>query len=234
MWPQVGPTEGKKSLPKRPGAARRTGRASFAYDVLGVLGVPGDGRAGSTNLLDAPSGSTGPPEAPPPGEREAPDGESRQARVAPPTAGDVQQKHDWHWQDGRWLCVACLATSRLGVPPRLSKCAGMSPNLARLVQNPRKHKLHLATFADGKGVVIVCSRCGHYATSNRPGKLHKEACAATGGQAAFASPGAKAAYERIVLGKHPKHAKGEAKVLDPCMSLEALCKVGQEPSAPPP
>jgi hypothetical protein len=218
MWPQVGPTDGKKTLPKRPGAAPRTGRASFVHDVLGVLGAEGGRMPGST----APSrggrtvrGLRGGPSAP--GAR------------PPPTGEGAPRRHEWHWKEGRWLCVSCLATSRLGVPPRLSKCAGMSPDLARLVQDPRKHKLQIATFADGKGMVLVCSRCGHYATSNRPTELHKKVCAATGGQAAFASPGAKSAYERIVLGKHPKHAKGEAKVLDPCMSLEALCKAGQEP-----
>ncbi len=106
----------------------------------------------------------------------------------------------------------------------------MATNLARLVQNPRGHTLQIATFADGKGVVVVCSRCGHYSTSNRPVELHKKDCKARLGQASFASPGAKTSYERIASGKHPKHAMGEAKVLDPCMSLEVLRRAArQEP-----
>ncbi len=129
---------------------------------------------------------------------------------------------------GRWICTACLSTSRSGVPPRFGKCAGMSANLARLVRNPRKHTLQVATFTDGFGLVVVCSRCGHYATSNRPAQLHKEDCLAVGGQQSFASPGAKSAYERIASGMHPKHAKGETKVLDPCMALDALVRAGQE------
>jgi hypothetical protein len=136
----------------------------------------------------------------------------------------------------RWAAAVCRMSYDIahGGPPRLGKCPGMASNLARLVQDPRKHRLHIATFADGKGVVVVCSRCGHYATSNRPTQLHKKDCVAVGGQSAFASPGAESAYRRIVQGKHPKHAKGEGKVLDPCMFLEALRKAGQEPSGTPP
>ena len=62
---------------------------------------------------------------------------------------------------------------------------------------------------------MVCSRCGHYTTSTRPCELHKKDRAAKGGQAAFASPGPKSAYERIATGRHPKHKEGESKVLDP-------------------
>ena len=225
----MGPSDGKKSLPKRPGAAARTGCASFVADVLGVLGV--SGRAGGSSKphsqeLETPSaGSAGPPEAALPQEG---------LQEGAPQEGT--RRHDWRWKDHRWLCIACLTTSRTAVPPRLGKCAGMATNMARLVQNPRKHKLHLATFADGKGVVVVCSRCGHYATSNRPTELHKKACVAVGGQATFASPGAESAYRRISQGKHPKHAKGDAKVLDPCMPLEALARLassGQEPQGSP-
>ena len=194
----------------------RTGRASFVHDALGIL-APCDSPAGSQEPGEGQgTGSTGPPEA--------------TAKVSP----EGTRRHEWHWKDGRWLCVACLATARTPVPPRLGKCPGMASNLARLVQNPRKHRLHIATFADGKGVVVVCSRCGHYATSNRPTQLHKQDCVAVGGQSAFASPGAESAYRRIALGKHPKHAKGEGKVLDPCMSLEALLRTSQEPKGPPP
>ena len=106
----------------------------------------------------------------------------------------------------------------------------MASNLARLVQNPRGHTLQIATYADGKGVVVVCSRCGHYSTTNRPAELHKKDCKAQRGQASFASPGARISYEGIAAGKHPKHAMGEAKILDPCMSLAALRRAaGQEP-----
>ena len=216
LRPQVGPTSGTQALPKRPGAAVRTGRASFTHDVLGVLESAPPPPPFLAQELETPSaGSADPPEA------ARPQG-GLQAQEGP-------RRHDWHWQAGRWLCTACLATSRSGVPPRLGKCAGMSANLARLVRDPRKHTLQVATFADGFGMVVVCSRCGHYASSNRPSPLHKKDCLAVGGQQAFASPGAKSAYERIASGRHPKHAKGEAKVLDPCMSLDVLLRAGQEP-----
>ena len=186
------------------------------HDAAGLLEAEGvQATADSQAEVDPSAGSNDPPEA----ER------------LPARESEGTRRHDWHWKDGRWLCVACLATARVPIPPRLGKCPGMASNLARLIQNPRKHRLHIATFTDGKGVVVVCSRCGHYSTSNRPNQLHKKDCVAVGGQAAYASPGAESAYRRIVLGKHPRHAKGEAKVLDPCMPLEALHKAaGQEPS----
>jgi hypothetical protein len=109
----------------------------------------------------------------------------------------------------------------------------MASNLAKLAKNPRGHNLLIATFSDGKGVVVVCSRCGHHATTNRPNELHKSACLAVGGQARFASAGAAAAYRRISLGMHPKHSKGDAKVLDPCMPLAAVVQAGREQRGPP-
>ncbi len=200
LFPAVSPTVGKKSLPKREGASARAGRASFGSDVLAGLGVPAAKEDGDHSQAAA-SSAAGPPEP-------------RQERAV---SDETPARHEWHWQAGRWLCTACLTTSRLPVPPRGDKCAGMASNLAKLLSGPKKHKLHLATLADGKGVVVACSRC----------ELHKKPCKATGGQAAFASSGARTAYERITTGRHPTHAKGETKVLDPWMSLEALRRASQ-------
>ena len=204
LFPAVSPTAGKKSLPKREGFTSRTGLASFMADVLSGLGAPSTDAGASSSSQPYAAPAAGPPE--------------RQERASPEGAA----RHDWHWRSGRWLCTSCLASSRLPVPPRGGKCPGMASNLARLVQNPRGHTLQIATYADGKGVVVVCSRCGHYSTTNRPAELHKKDCKAKQGQASFASPGARISYERIAAGKHPKHAMGEAKILDPCMSLAAL------------
>ena len=98
-WPKLGPTEGKRSLPKRPGAAKRARRASFDFDVLGVLETPGGSGEGSKDPSEAPfpegppeiPGSTGPPEGP---------------TSTGPSEADAPKRHEWHWQDGRWLCVA--------------------------------------------------------------------------------------------------------------------------------
>ncbi len=106
--------------------------------------------------------------------------------------------------------------------PRRQKCPGQASSLKKLLLSPQGHKIQIATFSDSFGVVAICSLCGHFTTSNRSGELHKKACKAKGGQATFASPGARAAYLRVVAGKHPKHEKGEAKVLDPCLSADAL------------
>ena len=107
--------------------------------------------------------------------------------------------------------------------------------MRKLISNPRGHKLQIATFTDSFGMVVICSACGHFCTSNRLGPLHKEACKATRGQA-FASPGAGAAYKRVSDGKHPKHAKGDAKVLDPCFPATVLLafeRGGGQPSQGP-
>ena len=115
-------------------------------------------------------------------------------------------------------------------------CPGRAANLQKLLSDPKGHKLQLATFSDGFGAVVICSGCGHFTTSNRPGKLHKDACKAKGGQAAFASPGARSAYERVAAGKYPKHHKGDAKVLDPCVSaaaVAALARSGGQPTQGP-
>ena len=116
--------------------------------------------------------------------------------------------------------------------PRRGKCPGRAPNIRKLLENPRGHKLQIATFTDTFGVVVICSKCGHLCTSNRTNDLHKKACLAKGGQAVFASPGARSAYKRVCAGQHPKHAKGDAKVLEPCISADALLALARE-GAPP-
>jgi hypothetical protein len=75
-------------------------------------------------------------------------------------------------------------------------------------------------------MVVICSRCGHFATSNRKTKLQTESCPSTGPQTAFQSEGARHAYRRVGEGKHPAYKHGEAKVLDPCISAAALLQLG--------
>jgi hypothetical protein len=106
---------------------------------------------------------------------------------------------------------------------RIYGCRGMAPNLADLLQRPRKHVLQIATFSNGVGMVVICSKCGHYATSNRPCGLHKHVCSR-----GFTSKGAEKAYERVSQGMHPKHERGDAKVLDPCMEGAALLALGAQ------
>ena len=89
--------------------------------------------------------------------------------------------------------------------------------------------MQIIVFADGDGIVVICNQCRHFATSNTRCQLHKVDCPSKG-QATFLSAGAKAAYERVCLGKHPKHAKGKAKVLDRCMAAEALLGFAAHPA----
>jgi hypothetical protein len=224
LWPSLKPSAGHKSLPRRAGVRAPSG-CSFASDVLGPWAQDDEEAQSSTRATQSGSSfqdplSEGVPPPPP-----------------PPAAADIETNagHDWHWQGGRWICTACLSSSRLPVPRR-DKCPGQAPSLRKLLLNPQGHRLQIATFTDSFGVVVICSLCGHFTTSSRTGELHKKACKAKGGQAHFASPGARAAYARVASGKHPQHKKGEAKVLDPCMSADALLALargGDHPSQGP-
>ncbi len=225
LWPQVSPTSCRKSLPRRDGAdASRRGRgASFRSDVLAVLrrarsggedppGVRADDSTASGGLEIQAQGafsalSAGPAEA------------ALAQEASPPEV--IYERHNWRWRYGRWICGNCLARSSAPVPPR-SKFPGRASNLESLLRRPRGHQLQVAPFTDGKGLVVICSKCGHYATSNRPCQLHKKECPGV-----FGSEGAKHSYERVCRGQHPMYSKGAARVLEPCMSpamLEALAR----------
>ena len=91
--------------------------------------------------------------------------------------------------------------------------------------------MHVATFTDGSdGLVVICSQCGRFASSNRRGELHKHDCPSKGDQSAFQSDGARAAYRRVCEGKHPAYKHGNAKVLDPCVPAVALLRLAAEPA----
>ena len=214
LWPQVGPTSGKHSLPKREGFVGRSSGSSFASDVLGPMLRQ---QSRPTQNQESQDSSTLAPALLP----------SQQSELPAHRQVDVE-RHTWRWQVGRWLCTQCLASSRGAVPSRIYGCKGMAPNLADLLQRPRKHVLQIATFSSGAGVVVICSRCGHYATTNRPCKLHKQAC-----KNGFESQGARTAYERVSMGLHPRHAQGDTKVLDPCVAASALAQTNALNEAPP-
>ena len=80
------------------------------------------------------------------------------SRAAPSTPPPEPHKHKWRWQQGRWLCVNCLATSRTAVPSRIFNCPGLAANMRALLQNPRGHTLQVA-FTGGAGMVVICSQC---------------------------------------------------------------------------
>ncbi len=216
LWPQASPTSCKKSFPRRPDAdsSRRNRGASFRSDVLSGLR--------RVRAAAAPASSRDEP---------AEDGVLSQSGPAEVSDGfqtrecEGPEKHIWRWQYSRWICSSCLTTSRTAVPPR-SKCPGMATNLRSLLNSPRGHALQIATFTDCKGLVVICSKCGHHATSNRPTQLHKQVC-----PKGFGSDGARHSYQRVCRGQHPKYSKGPAKVLDPCMSpamLMALARTGAD------
>jgi hypothetical protein len=217
LWPQVGPTSGKKSLPKRDGFVARSSGSSFASDLLHPWLEPAAGSSSQLQEVEPPAAEDLPQagvEPPPP-----------QEGLGGPRTRSSQEaaRHSWVWQSGRWLCTACLTTSRGSVPRRIYGCKGMAPNLADLLQRPRKHALQVATFSSGGGIVVICRKCGHYATSNRPCGLHKKDC-----KRGFTSQGAETAYQRVSQGMRPKHDRGDAKVLDPCMDGAALLALGAQ------
>ncbi len=189
-WIAVNPSQGHKSLPKRADGAQRA-RTSFIGDFLGslrpsdqvepgstarpsVAAVPPEGSAASGPSTDrrredymqvepAASSSAHSAAEPP----EAPTASLRSGRPEP-------LKHTWRWQAGRWLCTNCLATSRTTVPRQIFGCLGLAPNIRSLLQRPQGHRLQIATFTSGAGIVVICSGCGRFTTSNRRGVLHKE------------------------------------------------------------
>jgi hypothetical protein len=126
LWPHVAPYSGKKSLPKREGFVARRGGSSFASDLLhpwlesaSSSCQPPQEWAEPLNATATASHCIAPP--PPPA-----DGSRR-----PRSTREVEH-HVWAWQVGRWVCTACLSTSRGAVPSRIYGCKGMAPNLADL------------------------------------------------------------------------------------------------------
>jgi hypothetical protein len=73
-------------------------------------------------------------------------------------------------------------------------------------------------FSDSAGIVVLCARCGAHSTSNRRcKKLHGDTC-----KRKALSAGAAACHERLKALMHPKHEKGDAKVLEPWVPLASL------------
>jgi hypothetical protein len=208
-WPAIGPSQGHKSLPKRADSELGT-RRSFRDDLLG----PWSGDAGG--LVEP----TPPPEVVSEAE-------------PPPTSSSSKKeplKHVWKWTAGKWICTSCLTTSRTAVPRQIFGCLGLAPNIRHLLQHPQGHKLQIATFTSGAGIVVICSGCGRFTTSNRRGVLHKERCPSVD-QAAFQSDGAKNSYRRVCEGKHPSYKEGNSKVLDPCFAAAALLEAAEGSSS---
>ncbi len=126
-------------------------------------------------------------------------------KTQPPKEDEAVGEHDWIQIDSHWSCRNCMTRSRATFPPR-GKCPGLTPALADLVGNPRGHILHIAPYSDGSSVILICSKCGHFAGSNRRHtKLHTSPC-----KGVFGSDGAKYAYKRVCERKHPTYGKGEA------------------------
>ena len=240
-WPAVGPALGKKPLPRRErghrGQASRGGQASFLADVLGDL------QLGSTQLqLPEPIGALQEPALAPldqeaggastadGSEHAEPQEQSDQNRTpggpqssqvsAPPQEDATVEEHEWvqvSQVSRRWACRSCMTTSRATFPPR-GKCLGLALSLADIVRDPRGHVLQIAPYSDRSSVLIICSKCGHFAGSNRRNtKLHSSPC-----RRAFGSDGAKYAYKRVCEGKHPTYSRGGAKKMEPCLDASAL------------
>ena len=218
-WPAIGPTAGKKSLPKREpaqlGQAPAKGQASFAADVLGPRRPRAAAQDSQEEELNMPNAQAASDEQ----ESYVPPQPADVHKDPCPTAKAAEEAdgHDWLNLGGRWTCKACMCTNRAAFPPT-GRCPGLTPALADIVRHPRKHVLQIAPMTDGSGIVIMCSRCGHFAASNRRNtKLHTKDC--TG---AFGSEGAKYAYKRFCDRQHPTYSRGPAKVLETAFSAASL------------
>ncbi len=172
----------------------------------------GDGRtaivSGASTEFHSRSSCTSTPVSPP---AQAPQ------TSAPPKEAAPDEGHDWVQVNSKWTCRSCLSVSRSLFPPQ-GHCPGLAPSLADLVRDPRGHTLQIAPYSDRSGVVIICSRCGHFAASKRRNtKLHTDKC-----HRRFESDGAQFAYKRVCERKHPTYSKGEARILEPAFSASSL------------
>ena len=216
QWPSASPSQGHKSLPKRAADDQPTDRASFLTDLLGPWREDDnkvEPQAGK------PPSSTDPIPTRDGGRQVEPDAVERTPREAVPLGASRTKETNAHrvkGQEGRWICTNCLATSRTAIPRQIFKCPGLASNIRDLLHRPQGHRLQVATFTSGAGLVVICSACGRFTTSNRRGVLHKEPCPASSGQASFQSDGARFAYKRVCEGKHPAYKHGDSKVLKAC------------------
>ncbi len=169
QWPSNSPSQGHKSIPKR-ADAEASGRLSYLSDLLGPW------REREVQQEAQPASQPGSSRAVP-------------SEPLAPNPKPDPVKHAWKRQAGRWLCTNCLATSRSAIPRQIFKCPGLSPSIRDLLRRPQGHKLQVATFTSGAGLVVICSGCGRFTTSNRRGALHNEPCPASrSGQAAGRRP----------------------------------------------
>ncbi len=229
LWPSASPSQGHKSLPKRAEGDQPTDRESFLTDLLGPwretdsrVEPQGVQATSSTDPFGPSRGG---------GSQVEPDASQRTPREAVPPGASRRRDpnaHRWKWQEGRWICTHCLSTSRTAIPRAIFKCPGLATNIRDLLHRPQGHKLQVATFTSGAGLVVICSACGRFTTSNRRGMLHKEPCPASSGQASFQSDGARFAYKRVCEGKHPAYKEGAEKVLEPCMAAATLLRIAEE------
>ncbi len=208
-WPAVAPSSGRTSLkrcaPAQDGALRRH---TFQADVLGEWAA----RPAGAETATQPSSTSQAESFDEVGARPAAEAikGARPATGAPPPTAQERPRvsHQWRSRSGTWYCRVSLSVSRAPHPPN-TRCPGLAPNLAKVVSDPRGHNILVAPRTDGTGIVLICSRCGHYAASARPSNLQKKDCLDT-----FESPGAEQSFERFSQGIHPRYAEGPAKVLE--------------------
>ncbi len=219
-WPAIRPSLGRKTLPRRAMEVEVSCHTSFLDDALGPLRRQ---RASASRPPDQHARRQVEPPKPP---EQDEIGTRVDDGARPEESGGraaSRGRHDWVHTEGRWICRACLSTSRQLAPPN-SPCPGLARHMRDALMSPKGHKLHVATFSSGVGMVIVCSKCGQYTASRRP--CFQEEC-----KGRFESAGARAHFERVSSGLHPRHAKGRAKVLDPVMSAATLLGLGLSPTA---
>ncbi len=134
------------------------------------------------------------------------------------------ETHAWRRRAGKWICNSCLGISHAVVPGRSVGCPGFSPRVREALHAGKGHKLMLAPFTDGNGLVVICAGCGPHMTTNRRCKLHTETC-----RPGFAgNPAAKAHWKRESDRMHPRHSEGDAKVLEPVIPWSSLAPAPHE------
>ena len=126
------------------------------------------------------------------------------------------REHCWVWKHSRWVCRVCLTFARgANKPaPSSSPCRGHSEAFTQLVQNPRKHVLHISNYP--LGVIFICSTCGAYSESGNLRGLGRDC------NLKFTSHGARHSWQRFCRRQHPNSKRGPAHCLEEFMPISAL------------
>ena len=87
----------------------------------------------------------------------------------PAGKGSITDSHDFFWRGKAWVCYKCLLCTASLSSGRLNEVCHVDPPFAKLIEDPRGHKIHIAILKGG-GNFCFCAECFHFAAPH-PRKL---------------------------------------------------------------